>query len=69
MQYLKLPFEGAPASSWEDDQVGLEHGIKTFSAHPEKNLLAIFEEWLDHIRWVTQIPKLLHIGSTNLWNA
>ena len=48
MRYLKLPFGGIPASSWDDDLSNLEHGIKTFSAYPEKNLLAVVEEWMDH---------------------
>ena len=48
IRYLQLPFDGAPASSREDDQLDLEHGIKTFSAYPGKNLLAILEEWVDH---------------------
>lgn len=48
VQYLKLPFGGAPASSWEDDQLGLGHEIKTFSVLPRKNLLAVLEEWFDH---------------------
>jgi len=48
MRYLKLPFGGFPASSWDDNLSDLEHGIKTFSAYPEKNLLAVVEEWLDH---------------------
>ena len=45
IKYIKLPSEEAPASSWEDDQLDIEHGIKTFSAYPGKNLLAVIEEW------------------------
>ena len=48
MPYLKLPFGGLPASSWYDNLSDLEHGIKTFSAYPEKNLLAVVEEWIDY---------------------
>ena len=55
MQYLRLPFEGAPANSWEDNQLGLEHGIKTFSAYPGKNLLVVLEEWFDHNGWVPYV--------------
>jgi len=51
MKYLKLPSGGTPARLWEDDQLGLEHGIKTFSAYPEKNLLAVLEEWFADL-WV-----------------
>ena len=58
VQYLKLPFGGTPASSWEDDQLGLEHGIKTFSAYPEKNLLAILEEWYDLNLWVVHTQTI-----------
>ena len=39
-------------NSWEDDQLGLEYGVKSFSAHPEKNLLVVLEEWFDDNRWV-----------------
>jgi len=56
MQYLRLPLGGTPASSWEDDQLGLKHGIKTFSAYPEKNLLAVLEEWFDNGWWVECVP-------------
>ena len=67
MKYLKLPFGGAPASLWEDDQLDLEHGIKTFSAYPEKNLLAVLEEWFDDGLWVTCVLTVLHvISSANL---
>lgn len=48
LQYLRLPIGGTPTSSWEDHQLGLEHGIKTFLANPEKNLLAVLEEWFDN---------------------
>ena len=47
IKYLRLPSGRIPAKFWEDDQLGLEHGIKTFSAYPEKNLLAVLEEWFD----------------------
>ncbi|KAF9643423.1 hypothetical protein BDM02DRAFT_1472159 [Thelephora ganbajun] len=61
MQYLRLPFGGTLASSWEDYKLELEHGIKTFSAYPEKNLLAVLEEWFDDGWWV-EIPRVrLHI--------
>ena len=46
MGYLGLPFGGVPLNSWEDDKPDLEHGIKTFSADPEQNSLAVLEEWL-----------------------
>jgi hypothetical protein len=42
---LRLPFGRTPASSWETRELELEHGIKTFSAYPEKNLFAVLEEW------------------------
>ena len=46
MGYLGLPFGGVPLNSWEDGKLDLEHEIKTFSAYPEQNSLAVFEEWL-----------------------
>jgi hypothetical protein len=52
MKYLRLPSGGVPASSWEEDQLGLEHGIASFSVYPEKNVLAVLEEWFDDGRWV-----------------
>ena len=47
VKYLRLPSGGVPASSWEGDQLDLEHGIASFSVYPEKNLLAVLEEWFD----------------------
>jgi hypothetical protein len=58
IKYLRLPSEGVPADSWEDNQLALEHGITTFSAYPEKNLLAVVEEWLDDHRWVMRPNNL-----------
>lgn len=61
IRYLRLPAGGTPAIFWEDDQLGLEHGIKTFSAYPEKNLLAVLEEWLDGSSWVTLAPMVQRV--------
>ena len=47
VQCLRLPFCGIPVSLWEGCRLGWEHGVKTFSAYPEKNLLVVLEEWLD----------------------
>ena len=58
VQYLKLLFGGTPGSSWEDDQLDLEHGIEMFSAYPEKNLLAILEEWFDLNLWVVHAQTI-----------
>jgi hypothetical protein len=44
---LRLPFGRTPTTSWEDYQLGLEHGIKTFLVIFENNLLAVLEEWFD----------------------
>jgi hypothetical protein len=52
MKYLRLPSGGVPASSWEDDQLGLEHGIMSFAAYPEGNFLAVLEQWSNGGRWV-----------------
>lgn len=46
MNYLRLPSAGFPASSWEDNQLGLEHGIKGYSANLKKNLLVVLKERL-----------------------
>jgi hypothetical protein len=51
VRYLRIPLGGTPASLWEGHQLGLEQGIKTFSAYPEKNLLAVLEEWFNN-GWV-----------------
>jgi hypothetical protein len=69
VKYLRLPSGGVPASSWEDDQLGLEHEMTSFSAYPEKNLLAVLEEWFDDDRWVTRShvrPALLTCGLFDL---
>lgn len=61
IKYLRLPSGSTPAKFLQDDQLGLEHGIKTFSAYPEKNLLAVLEEWFDDGLWVTLVPTVLHV--------
>ena len=53
VQYIGLPCEGTPAKLWGDDHPDIEHGIKTFSAYPKKNLLAILEEWSEDGWWDT----------------
>ena len=58
MGYLGLPFGGVPLNSWEDDKLDLEHGIKTFSAYPEQNSLAVLEEWYDDNWCVACILKV-----------
>ena len=58
MGYLDLPFGGVPLSSWEDGKLDLEYGIKTFSAYPEQNSLAILEEWYDDNWWVACVLKV-----------
>ena len=71
VHHLKLPF-GGPRQvrvRGRHDQLGLEHGIKMFSAHPKKNLLAVLEEWLNRIGWLAYGQKDLNIGSTNPWNV
>lgn len=45
VKYLRLPFGGNAADSWDGCPLELEYGIKTFSAYPKKNLLAVLEEW------------------------
>ena len=50
-----MPFGRTPASSWQTCELGLEHGSKTFSAYPEKNLFAVLEEWLVG-GWVAYAP-------------
>jgi len=70
IKYLRLPSGRAPAKFWEDNQLGLEHGIKTFSAYPEKNLLAVLEERFDDALWVTLVPTVLHVvGFSDLLNV
>ena len=69
IRHLTLPSGGIPQNSWEDDRLDLEHGIKTFSVHPEKNLLVVLEGWFDDGRWVTCLGDHTHlIHSSNLWN-
>ena len=51
----------------EDDQPYLVHGIKTFSAYPEKNLLAVLGEWFDDGLWLAYILTVPHpTGSSDL---
>jgi hypothetical protein len=45
VQCLRLPLGRPSVTLWEGCGLGLEHGIKTFSAYPEKNLAAVLEEW------------------------
>jgi len=44
--------------------LGLEHGVKTFSAYPEKNLLVVMEEWFDVLECVLNV--LRQIGLSDL---
>lgn len=53
IRYLRLPSEGVPGSSWEDNQLGLEHEIRTFSANLNKNLLVVLDVPHDDVWWVT----------------
>ena len=69
IKHLRLPSGGTLPNSWEDDRLDLEHGIKTFSVHPEKNLLVVLEGWFDDGRWVTCLGDHTHlIHSSNQWN-
>jgi hypothetical protein len=67
VKYLRLPSGGIPIDSWEDDQLGLEYGINSFSAHPEKNLLVVLEAWFDDDRWVACPGKSCVAGFPDPW--
>ena len=64
MKYLGLPFGGNAADSWDGCPLELEYGIKTFSAYPKKNLLAVLEEWFvqGYVTSVLVLFFMIHVS-------